>query len=105
MIAVTIDTLPGYDIIEVFGEVLGVTARPQNTFLAGVRSLSGAPGRGERETLANWRREAVAHMLTLARRHGANAVVGMRFDHRPLGSAWSEICAYGTAVLAAPRRA
>jgi len=29
---------------------------------------------------------------------GANAIVAMRFDASDLGNAWTEICAYGTAV-------
>ena len=29
---------------------------------------------------------------------GANAIVAMRFDTSELGSTWTEICAYGTAV-------
>ena len=37
----TIDDLPGYQIREVVGEVVGVTARPQNKFTEGARSLTG----------------------------------------------------------------
>ena len=29
---------------------------------------------------------------------GANAVIAFRFDTSELGSTWTEICAYGTAV-------
>ena len=38
-----------------------------------------------------------------ALRIGANAVVGMRFDSRDCGEMWMEICAYGTAVIVAPK--
>jgi uncharacterized protein YbjQ (UPF0145 family) len=31
---------------------------------------------------------------------GANAVTAFRFDTSELGSTWTEICAYGTAVRA-----
>jgi Putative heavy-metal-binding len=31
---------------------------------------------------------------------GGNAIVAMRFDTSELGSTWTEICAYGTAVVA-----
>ena len=50
---------------------------------------------------------AVAHMLRVAYQRGANAVVGMRFDHRPISESWNEVCAYGTAVfvIPAPRHA
>jgi hypothetical protein len=41
-------------------------------------------------------------MLGRAYRRGANAVVGMRFDHRSISESWTEICAYGTAVFVTP---
>ena len=37
-----------------------------------------------------------------ARNRGANAVVAMRFDTSEMGDTWTEICAYGTAVVAVP---
>ena len=40
-------------------------------------------------------------MVVAAERRGANAIIGMRFDHRGVTSAWNEVCAYGTAVLVA----
>jgi hypothetical protein len=49
--------------------------------------------------LARWREDAVVKMLNEAYQRGANAVVGMRFDHRELTNSWTEICAYGTAGL------
>jgi uncharacterized protein YbjQ (UPF0145 family) len=35
---------------------------------------------------------------------GANAVIAFRFDTSELGSTWTEICAYGTAVRATRRQ-
>jgi uncharacterized protein YbjQ (UPF0145 family) len=35
-----------------------------------------------------------------AEAHGANAVLAFRFDTSELGTTWTEICAYGTAVRA-----
>jgi uncharacterized protein YbjQ (UPF0145 family) len=35
-----------------------------------------------------------------AEQRGADAIVAMRFDTSELGSTWTEICAYGTAVRA-----
>ena len=102
MLAVTIDSLPGYEIEEVLGEVLGTTARQQNVFLEGIRELSGGVGGRMPGTLKRWREEAIANMVEAAYRRGANAVVGMRFDHRAIGTSWTEICAYGTAVFVVP---
>jgi uncharacterized protein YbjQ (UPF0145 family) len=36
--------------------------------------------------------------LREAAANGANAVIASRFDTSELGSTWTEICAYGTAV-------
>ena len=99
MLAVTIDNLPGYEVRKVLGEVLGTTARQQNAFMEGIRELSGGPGRNLPVVLRKWREDAIASMVEIAYRRGANAVVGMRFDHRAIGPTWTEICAYGTAVF------
>ena len=37
-------------------------------------------------------------MVAEAEAKGANAIVAMRFDTSEMGSSWTEICAYGTAV-------
>jgi uncharacterized protein YbjQ (UPF0145 family) len=98
MLAVTIESLPGYEIRAVIGEVVGTTARPLNKFVEGVKDLAGGTNPHVVYALNRWREEAVASMLDKARRYGANAVVGMRFDHRPINDQWTELCAYGTAV-------
>ena len=95
--------LPGYHIRAIIGEVVGVTARPQNRFTEGVRSLDGISHTGEQYLMAG-RREAVERMAYHARNLGANAVLAMRFDHRVVSSTWVEICAYGTAVVVVPRQ-
>ena len=41
-------------------------------------------------------------MLEQARAKGGNAVIGMRFDTSEMGDVWTELCAYGTAVVAVP---
>ena len=104
MLVVTIDSVPGYEIVAVIGDVLGATARAQNSFIEGARSLSGVASRQQSEMLGRCRREAVGRMATTAHQRGANAVVGMRFDHRNIGGSWVEVCAYGTAVVVTPAR-
>jgi hypothetical protein len=44
----------------------------------------------------------MARMLEHARQKGGNAVIGMRFDTSEMGDVWTELCAYGTAVVAVP---
>jgi hypothetical protein len=50
------------------------------------------------EELTQAREAAVTELMRMARRRGANAVIGMRFDNRDVSNNWAEICAYGTAV-------
>ena len=50
--------------------------------------------------LAEGRRDAQQRLLDEAQAKGANAIVAFRFDTSELGSTWTEICAYGTAVRA-----
>jgi uncharacterized protein YbjQ (UPF0145 family) len=104
MLVVTIDSLPGYEIRQVIGEVVGVTARPRNKFTEGARSLDGTLSSSGEHFLIAGRREAVERMAFHAREAGANAVVGMKFDHRTISNLWMEISAYGTAVVAVPLR-
>jgi len=99
MLVVTIDQIPGFRIQEIIGEVLGVTARPRNAYTEGVKSLNGGLDPSSALALVRTRELAVAQMLQRAYQRGANAVVGMRFDHRTISESWTEICAYGTAVF------
>jgi uncharacterized protein YbjQ (UPF0145 family) len=98
MLIVTTESVPGYRVVEVFGQVFGLTARTHNPYSEGVKALSGAVNPQMIRALGHWREEAIAEMAKAARRKGANAVIGMRFDHREISSAWAEICAYGTAA-------
>src|SRR2546430_7103822 len=103
VLVVTMENLPGYHLRAILGEVVGVTARPQNKFTEGVRPLigSGLTEAGERVLIAG-RREAVERMAHHAREMGANAVLAMRFDHRVISAGGVEIFADGTAVVAIP---
>jgi len=100
VLVVTTDGLAGYEITTVIGEVLGVIACSRNPFEAGLASPDGK-AKGDIPTiLVQTRSKAVAQMIHAAEVRGANAVVGMRFDHRDISNHWIELCAYGTAVVA-----
>jgi uncharacterized protein YbjQ (UPF0145 family) len=99
VLVVTTEGIPGYEVRAVLGEVVGVTARSFNPFVEGVKSLNGRLNPQLVRLLSQIRQDAVAHMTESAQSRGANAVIGMRFDHREVSSAWNEVCAYGTAVL------
>jgi uncharacterized protein YbjQ (UPF0145 family) len=95
--------LPGYEIEEVFGEVFGLTVRSRNVgsqIGAGLKSILGGELKGMTKALADSRAQVTDRMVEEAEAKGANAVVAMRFDTSEMGSNWTEICAYGTAVRA-----
>ena len=103
MLISTMNDLPGYTIDEVFGEVFGLTVRSRNIgsqIGAGLKSLIGGELGGMTKMLAQGREEAIERLGAEAEARGANAIVAMRFDTSELGSTWTEICAYGTAVRA-----
>jgi uncharacterized protein YbjQ (UPF0145 family) len=99
----TMNDLPGYDIEEVFGEVFGLTVRSRNLGSqvgAGLKSLLGGELKGMTKMLAAGRQDATQRSVAEAEAKGANAIIAFRFDTSELGSTWTEICAYGTAVRA-----
>jgi uncharacterized protein YbjQ (UPF0145 family) len=105
MLVVTTLDLPGWDIQRVCGEVMGLTVRSRNAFSqmgAGFKSMVGGELKGMTQNLLVSRQEVMARMVEEARARGGNAVVGMRFDTSEMGQTWTEICAYGTAVVAIP---
>jgi uncharacterized protein YbjQ (UPF0145 family) len=103
MVISTMNDLPGYEIDEVFGEVFGLTVRSRNLgsqFGAGLKSLIGGELKGMTKMLAEGRQHATDRLVHEAEAKGANAIIAFRFDTSELGSTWTEICAYGTAVRA-----
>ena len=98
--------LPGYEIEEVLGEVFGLTVRSRNVgsqMGAGFKSLVGGELKGMTKQLAASRVEAQERLVDEAEAKGATAILAFRFDTSELGSTWTEICAYGTAVRARKR--
>ncbi len=103
MIISTMNDLPGYEIEEVFGEVFGLTVRSRNigsVLGASLKSLVGGELKGMTKMLAAGRQHATSRLIEEAEAKGANAVIAFRFDTSELGTSWTEICAYGTAVRA-----
>jgi uncharacterized protein YbjQ (UPF0145 family) len=106
MLITTMNDLPGYEIEEVLGEVFGLTVRSRNVgsqIGASFKSLVGGELKGMTKQLAASRVEAQSRLVEEAEAKGGNAIVAFRFDTSELGSTWTEICAYGTAVRAVKR--
>jgi uncharacterized protein YbjQ (UPF0145 family) len=101
MIISTMNDLPGYEVEEVLGEVFGLTVRSRNVgsqIGAGFKSLFGGELKGMTKMLAEGRAHARERLVEEAEASGGNAILAFRFDTSELGSTWTEICAYGTAV-------
>jgi uncharacterized protein YbjQ (UPF0145 family) len=103
MIISTMNDLPGYEIEEVFGEVFGLTVRSRNIgsqIGASLKSLGGGELEGMTKMLIEGREHATERLVEEAEAKGANAVLAFRYDTSELGTTWTEVCAYGTAVRA-----
>ncbi len=103
MLIATTNDLPGHVIEEVFGEVFGLTVRSRNIgsqIGAGLKSILGGELAGMTKSLQESREQVIERMVKEAEAKGANAIVAMRFDTSEMGTTWTEICAYGTAVRA-----
>jgi uncharacterized protein YbjQ (UPF0145 family) len=99
----TMNDLPGYEIEEVLGEAFGLTVRSRNLgsqIGASLKSLVGGELKGMTKMLAEGRVHAQERLVETAEEKGATAIVAFRFDTSELGTTWTEICAYGTAVRA-----
>jgi uncharacterized protein YbjQ (UPF0145 family) len=97
----TMNDVPGHEIEEVLGEVFGLTVRSRNVgsqIGAGFKSLVGGELKGMTKMLAEGRDHATERVIEEAQAKGANAIIAFRFDTSELGTNWTEICAYGTAV-------
>jgi uncharacterized protein YbjQ (UPF0145 family) len=101
MLISTMNDVPGYEIEEVFGEVFALTVRSRNVgsqIGATLKSLRGGELKGMTKMLAEGRKHATERVVEEAESKGANAIIAFRFDTSELGTTWTEICAYGTAV-------
>jgi uncharacterized protein YbjQ (UPF0145 family) len=101
IIITTTNDLPGYEVVQVHGEVFGLIVRARNVFSnigAGFRTVFGGEAKGYTTLLTDSRNQAVDRLREAARAQGANAVLAMRFDCNEIADIMSEVAAYGTAV-------
>jgi len=105
MLIVTTNDVPGYRIEAVLGEVMGMTVRSANigaNIIAGFRAIGGGEVDEYTRLVYESRQQVMQRMWQDAVSRGANAIVMMRFDTGEIGQAFSEVCAYGTAVVVEP---
>lgn len=105
MLIVTSNGIPGYRIEAVLGEVMGMTVRSANigkNITASFRSLGGGEVPEYTQLVYESRNEVMNRMWSECVRRGGNAIVAMRFDNGEIANNFTEVCAYGTAVVATP---
>ena len=98
-------TLPGYKIVRGLGVVRGLTVRSRSivgNFVGGIQSLFGGNITIYTELCEHARAETYQLMCDHAKQHGANAIVGMRYDATELMAGLTEVLCYGTAVVVEP---
>jgi uncharacterized protein YbjQ (UPF0145 family) len=101
VLVTTMNDVPGFKIVAVYGEVFGLICRARNALSnmgAGLRTLFGGEVGGYTQLLSDSREQAIGRLRAAAMEKGGNAVVAMRFDCNEIGNIMSEIAAYGTAV-------
>ena len=84
---------------------MGMTVRAANigaNIVASFRSIGGGEVDEYTKLVYDSRQQVMQRMWQDATARGANAIVGMRFDTGDIAQAFSEVCAYGTAVVVEP---
>ena len=104
MFVSTMNDVPGATIQRVLGEVSGITVRARHIgaqFGAGLKAIGGGELKGLTPQLGETRQEAYDRMVAAAQALGANGIIAMRYDSNDIGGSYSEVVAYGTAVVLA----
>jgi uncharacterized protein YbjQ (UPF0145 family) len=97
--------LPGYRITRNCGIVRGIIVRSRSVlgnFAAGLQTIIGGNITIFSDLCERTREDAFELMLQHAAEHGANAVIGMRYDATEVMQGVTEVLAYGTAVQVEP---
>jgi uncharacterized protein YbjQ (UPF0145 family) len=96
--------LPGFRTTKSLGVVRGITVRTRAlplSIVGGLRTIFGGRAGIFSDLCETAREESFQLMIAHARKLGANAVVGVRYDTGPMVGA-AEVLCYGTAVMVEP---
>ncbi len=102
MMVTTTFGFEGYRVVKHLGVVRGITVRSRSVvgqFGAAIQSPVGGQISIFMEMCEKAREEAYELMVQHAKEHGANAVIGMRYDATELAENMTEVLCYGTAVM------
>ncbi len=98
---VSIDYLPGEEIVEALGIVKGTVVQSKHIgkdFMAGMKTIVGGEIAGYTDMLITARQIATKRMVDDANNLGADAIIGIRYGSSAVMSGAAEVIAYGTAV-------
>jgi len=94
--------LPGKRVTKNLGIVRGITVRSRSivgNIGAGFQTLFGGNITLFETLCERAREQSFERMVQHAEEHGANAIIGMRYDATEIGGGITEVLAYGTAVI------
>lgn len=101
MIVTTGTEVTGHAITQYLGIVRGIVVRsPTITqgFLGGLKQIVGGHIESFAQLCETAREDAFQRMVQHAEEHGADAIIGMRYDATEFAQGVTEVLAYGTAV-------
>lgn len=105
IIAVTTPYIPGYRVTKVIGMTFGLIVRSRGlgqNIGAFFRSWAGGEIKVYTRLLEQVRHQAIQRLTDHAKNLGANAVMSIGFDTSEIGTATTEVLAFGTAVIVEP---
>jgi uncharacterized protein YbjQ (UPF0145 family) len=98
----TLFEMPGYRIVRNLGMVRGIVVRSRSIFGtlgASLQTIVGGNITLFTDMCEQTREEALELMMQHAAEHGANAVIGVRYDANEVMQGVTEVLAYGSAVV------
>lgn len=102
MIYTTTETIPGREIVDILGVVMGNVVQSKHVgrdIMANLKGIIGGELHGYTELLTEARGVAIERLLLIeAKQLKADAVVGVRFTTSAITNGSSEVLAFGTAV-------
>ncbi|MFK7601463.1 YbjQ family protein [Deinococcus sp. SM5_A1] len=102
----TANELEGFRVVRQLGVVRGLTVRSRSVLGnlgASLQTLIGGNITLYTELAEKARQEAYDLLVQHALKHGANAIIAMRYDANDIADGVTEVLAYGTAVVVEPR--
>jgi uncharacterized protein YbjQ (UPF0145 family) len=102
LLVTTAFELPGYRMVRNLGIVRGIVVRSRSivgNIGAALQTLIGGNITLYTELCERAREDAFRLMLDHAAEHGANALIGVRYDANEVAAGVTEVLAYGTAVI------